>query len=100
MASCAKLNLQPPQVAQQRSNSRLRRCLWIGIAAALVIVGLDTVWLQVQLGELRQQEQALVRETDGVETLQQTQARLATAVDAMNVLRSTDVACGSALQLR
>ena len=86
-----EINLQPREVAQQRSIARLRRWLWTGVAAALVIVGLNTVWLQVRLGELRQQERVLARETAGLETLHQTQTRLATAVRAMNVLRGTIV---------
>ena len=86
-----QLNLQPREVTQQRSVTRIRRWLWTGVAAASVIVGLDTVWIQVRLGELRGQETAIARETAELETLRQTQTRLATAVRAMNVLRGTIV---------
>ena len=87
----AELNLQPPEVTQQRSVARIRRWLWTGVAAALVIVGLDAAWMQIRLGEMRGEETALARETAGLTTLHQTQARLETAVRAMDVLQGTIV---------
>ncbi len=84
-----QMNLQPQEITQRRDSRRLRRWLWTGVAAALVIVGLDTLWLQVRLGELRGQEAALASETAGLETLQDTQARLAAAVQAMDGLQGT-----------
>jgi len=85
----AELNLQPPEVTQQRSVARIRRWLWTGVAAALVIVGLNAVWIQVRLGEMRGQETAMASETAGLKALHQTQTRLATAVQAMAVLQGT-----------
>ena len=84
-----QMNLQPQEITQRRDSRWLRRWLWAGVAAALVIIALDTVWLQVRLGELRGQETALAHETAGLETLRDTQARLAAAVQAMDGLRGS-----------
>lgn len=84
-----QMNLQPQEVAQRRGARRLRRWLWTGVAAALVIIALDTLWLQGRLGELRGQEAALMHDNAGFETLHDTQTRLAAAVQAMNVLQGT-----------
>ncbi len=84
-----QMNLQPKEITQRRQARRLRRWLWTGVSAALVIIALNTLWLEVRLGELRGQEAALAHETAGLETLHDTQARLAAAVQAMDGLRGT-----------
>ena len=84
-----QMNLQPQEITQRRDTRRLRRWLWTGVAAALAIIALDTLWLQVRVGELREQEAGLAHETAGLESLHDTQARLAAAVQAMDGLRGT-----------
>ena len=84
-----QMNLQPQEITQRRDTRRLRRRLWTGVAAALAIIALDTLWLQVRLGELRGQEAAFAHETAGLQNLHDTQAHLAAAVQAMEGLRGT-----------
>jgi Tfp pilus assembly PilM family ATPase len=82
------LALEPRSASRQRARNRVQRCLWTGAAAALVVVGVDTLRYEQAVESLRRQRDALAAEVSGQEALQATTTRLLSVVVAMEKLQS------------
>jgi hypothetical protein len=83
------LNLQPALVAAQRTGSRLRRWLWTGAAAAMVVIAIDGFRSNLHLKDTKKQAEALSTQASGREALRATGARLTTVLNAMSELETT-----------
>lgn len=84
-----KLNVQPAEMAQRQQIGRLRRWLWSGAAAALIVIGADGFRYQAALDKATQKASALATKNQGLETLKTTHELLVAAIDGINELEKT-----------
>jgi Tfp pilus assembly protein PilN len=85
----SRLNIQPQEMAQRRRFDRLRRWLWAGAAAALAMLGADAYRIHLRIADAKREAATLATATSVLETLQETQTRLLTAIGAMEGLEKT-----------
>lgn len=78
--------LQPPEVAQRRRVSRLKRWLWAGATAALVVLGADAFHLESRISHAQAEANTLKTANDEAEMLEKTHRRLVNALEAMTEL--------------
>jgi Tfp pilus assembly PilM family ATPase/Tfp pilus assembly protein PilN len=83
------LNLQPGDTANRRQIGRLRRWLWSGAAAALVVVAFDAVHMGSRLSDTRREEKSLNAAAAELRSLHQTHQTLNAALTAMGELELT-----------
>ncbi len=81
-----ELNLQPKESARRQQITYLRRWLWSGAAAALVMIGADGLRYGAALGKVRSKESALATEVAGLEALQKSYQTLTAAMTEMGAL--------------
>lgn len=84
-----RMNLRPKEILQRDQLRRMRRWLWSGAAAALVVVGADWFRYDEALKKAHQKESALATKADGLKNVQKTRDSLVAAVEAMNGLQAT-----------
>jgi len=84
-----RLNLLPREVAWRRRIARLRRWLWTGAAAALVVIGVDGLRYHARVTDARVEADALASRIDDLEALQATGRKLRSALETMNELERT-----------
>jgi Tfp pilus assembly protein PilN len=84
----SRVNLQPIQLAHDRRMKRIRRWLWTGAAAAILVLAVDALRYAGRVDQARKQANALVSRAGDMETLRATGERLFTAVTAMNQLET------------
>jgi Tfp pilus assembly PilM family ATPase/Tfp pilus assembly protein PilN len=80
------LNIQPGDTANRRQIGRLRRWMWAGAAAALVVVAFDGIRLGARLGHTRQEEANLQASAAELQSLEKTHHKLSAARVAMGRL--------------
>jgi Tfp pilus assembly protein PilN len=85
-AVLARLNLQPAEAAVKTQIGRLRRWMWAGAAAAIVVVGFDGVRLGMRLNHTRREESSLKAAVTELESLEKTHTKLKAALVAMGEL--------------
>ncbi len=86
-----QLNLQPAESARRRQTARLRRWLWAGASATLVMIGADGLRFGAILAKASARESALATQVAGFESLRKTHQTLAAALVEMSVLERTIV---------
>ena len=84
-----QINLQPRQLVMQRKIGRIRRYLWTGAAAALVLIGVDAMRFQFRLNDARNQAAVYATQLDDLKALQATGQKLQDALAAMAKLETT-----------
>jgi len=84
-----RLNLQPRALARRRRTGRLRRWLWTGAAAAVVLIAFDGFRYEARLTEARGRAEALASRIADLEALQATSERLRVVLEAMGELEET-----------
>ena len=96
-----RMNLQPEEAAMRREAGRLRRWLWTGAAAAVVVIALDAAQVGSKLTDARQRADALqIAATEAV-GMQNTHKRLLEAGAALNELERTIAAeAGAGVNMR
>ncbi|MHC5006217.1 MAG: PilN domain-containing protein [Planctomycetota bacterium] len=77
------LNLQPGDTANRRQIGRMRRWLWSGAAAALVVVAFDAVRMSARLSDTRREQKSLEAAAAELQSLQKTHRTLNAALTAM-----------------
>lgn len=80
------LNLQPRSLAIRRRSQQLKRWLWAGAAAALVVLGFDAMRHHMTLEDARKEADALAGQCADVEALRATGEKLYGALREMNEL--------------
>ncbi len=96
-----RLNLQPADAALRRQAGRLRRWLWTGAAAAIVVIALDTVQIGSKLTEARHRADALTIAASQVLGMKETHTRLLAAGAALEEVEQTIAAeAGAAINMR
>jgi Tfp pilus assembly protein PilN len=85
--TAARLNLMPGELTQRRTVERVRRSLWAGTAAALVVLGADWTRYQSTLGAVEQESEVLANAAAAIEQMEKTQEQLVAAIGSMNHLQ-------------
>lgn len=96
-----RLNLLPKDTAVRRQAGRLRRWLWTGAAAAIVVIAADSFQIGLRLDAAR--ERSVVLQTAAAEAvaLQKTHDKIVSAIGAMRTLEETIATeLGSRIDLR
>jgi Tfp pilus assembly protein PilN len=83
-----QINLLPREVARRRRMNRLRRWLWTGAAAALVLIAVDGVRYQARVADLRRQSDSLATRISEMGALKATGERLKGTLDAMGQIEA------------
>jgi Tfp pilus assembly PilM family ATPase/Tfp pilus assembly protein PilN len=86
-----RLNLQPADTATKKQIGRLRRWMWAGAAAGLVVVAFDGVRLASRLNDTRREESSLTAAVAELQSLEKTHKKLKAAAVAMSELEQTVV---------
>jgi Tfp pilus assembly PilM family ATPase/Tfp pilus assembly protein PilN len=81
-----RMSLEPVDTATRRQLGRLRRWMWAGVAAALVVIGFDGFRLHWRLADTRTEASTLQAAVAEQESLEQTHQKLVAAVGALNEL--------------
>ncbi len=81
-----QLNLLPSDLSHQRRMGNLRRWLWTGAAAALIVIAIDATRYQVRLNDVRQQAEAQAAQSVELDALRTTGEQLRQSIGAMNEL--------------
>ena len=84
----SRLKLQPRQMARARHINRLRRWLWTGTAAALVLIAADTVHQHRRLADAKHRMTAFESQTTDLKALQATGEKLFTVIGAADKLEA------------
>jgi Tfp pilus assembly protein PilN len=79
------VNLLPRSLSGQRMTTRLQRCLWAGVAAALALVAVDAVMTRTELSQLVSERTTLKGRLDAAKSSTEVQAKL---IDAQAGLAS------------
>lgn len=83
-----QLGLQPQHIARSRQATRMRRWLWTGAAAAMVLIAADAVRCYALVNDARLKATAAASRSANSKTLQSTGEKLFAAVGAMNKLET------------
>ena len=81
-----RLNLQPKETAIRQQAGRLRRWLWTGAAAAMVVIVADSVQLGFRLAAARERSDTLQSAAVEAVALQKTHDKIVDAIGAMRTL--------------
>lgn len=84
-----RMSVQPPDVSRKQDSTHIRRWLLASLVAALAIVGMNTLSMELRLNGLRTQEKAIVGQLAGIEALQKTKTQLFGAIEDMDKLNTT-----------
>ena len=96
-----QLNLQPPEAALRRQAGRLRRWLWTGAAAAIMVIAVDAVQIGSKLSTARPRAHALKLAATEAVAMQETHKKLLAAGAALNELEQTIAAeAGAGVNMR
>lgn len=83
-----RLGLQPRHVSRLRHVGRLRRSLWTGAAAALVLIGVDAVRCRLRINNAREQAGASASRNADMKVMQTQGEKLFAAIGAVNKLEA------------
>ncbi|MEM7229574.1 MAG: hypothetical protein AAF432_12255 [Planctomycetota bacterium] len=83
-----ELNLQPTTLASSRRSRQLKRWLWIGGAAAVVVMSFEAVINEMSLRQIRGQATVIEAQQADIDSFVETRNRLADGLTAMNQLNT------------
>ena len=84
-----RLNLMPLDLAVRRRTGRLRRWLWTGAAAALVVIAADAVRYHLRLDGARMQANAWATQLAQAKKLKATEEKLQVVMEALSEVERT-----------